>query len=111
MLFITRTGKMSGAPAETPTSPIQICDCGAPGLSTRVTTRVAAFANRERTAVGRLPFFQAANRFSSSGKRAAALVSPTTNRAALEGWNHALCQATRSWREMAFTERAVPSPG
>src|SRR5207248_11362599 len=103
MLFITRTGKMSAAAAETPTSPFQLGDCGAPRLSTRVTTPVAALARRERTAGGCLPFFHDANRFSSSGKRAAALVSPTTNRAALEGWNHSLCQATRSWRELAFT--------
>src|SRR5438094_9116632 len=97
MLFITRTGRMSAAAAETPSSPIQICDCGAPGLSTRVTTRVAAFARRERTAGGCLPFFHDANRFSSSGKRAAALVSPTRDRAAVVGWEHALWQSARIW--------------
>src|SRR5437016_7511437 len=104
MLFITRTGKMSGADEETPTSPIQICDCGAPGLSTSVTTRAAFFACWCRALFGGLPSFQPPKRLSNTGISAAASVSPTTKSAAFAGRNHALCQATMSLREIARSE-------
>ena len=111
MLFITRTGKMSGAVDATPISPIQICDCGASGLSTSVTMRAVAFGCGYFEALGARESFQLPKRCSSSGWSAAAVVSPTTNRAAFVGRNQALCQATRSLREIDFTDLTVPSPG
>ena len=111
MLFITRTGKMSGAVDAIPTSPIQICDCGASGLSTIVITRTAFLGRVGAGILGNGPSFQPPNRFSKSGSRVAASVSPTTNRAAFEGRNHALCQAATSLREMDLTDLTVPSPG
>ena len=111
MLFITRTGKMSGALEATPSSPIQICDCGAPGLSTSVTTRAPRFAPAGLRARGASLSFHSPNRFSKRGISAPSLVSPTTKSAALEGRNQALCQATRSLREIDFTDLTVPSSG
>src|SRR5262249_57040271 len=110
MLFITRTGKMSGAVEATPTSPIQICDCGASGLSTRVTTRVPDLGWEYLAAFGAAESFQPPKRDWSSGSSVAASVSPTTNSAAFVGRNHALCQATRSFRVIDFTDFTVPSP-
>src|SRR5438067_1237010 len=58
---------MSGAPAETPTSPIQICDWGAPGLSTMVITRSLLLA-AGRGGSGARVSVQAPKRFSRSGE-------------------------------------------
>ncbi len=56
MVFITWSGKKSGVDRGTPTRPMRICDCGAPGLSTRYTVRAAGGGGVEsvtRGAAGR----------------------------------------------------------